>query len=141
MSKRLLPPFGRALLTQRQRGQHPERVWIIYGRDCWERRPTDAPVLCVPDDYAPGRYDWSLLAGLPADIVWRDGGFIHALAAEVAQFAAPVNVCYRLMGFSDLDIIGFFGDAAQREPVRSRAAPLPELALGLLVGGAGGIQV
>lgn len=117
MRKHLLPPFGRALLNQRQRGQHPDRVWVIYGNDCWNRKPVDAPVLCVPGDYVPLRYDWSLLAGVPADIVYRDGEFIHALAAEVARFAAPVNVCYRLDGFETIDIVGFFGSATAREPV------------------------
>ncbi len=117
MSKRILPPLGRQLLFARKRGQHPARVWVLYGDDCWQRQPTDAPVLCVPGDYTPGRYNWSLLAGVPADIVWRGGEWIHALAAEVAMFAAPVNVHYRLHGFDTVTLMGFFGGGTQTEPV------------------------
>lgn len=87
-----LPAYGRALLAQRERGEHPPLVWVIYGSD-WRRGSwARLPRLCVGEDYSPGTYDWSVLSGIPAGIVWRQGEKVHELAAEVARATAPVMV-------------------------------------------------
>lgn len=90
--RRRYPAFGRQLYHARARGQHPPRAWVIYGEHCFARRPAGAPSLCVDLDYRSHTLDWSILVGLPAHVVWRDGERIRELVAEVAYFAAPVTV-------------------------------------------------
>jgi hypothetical protein len=83
--------FGRDLLEARLAGRHPERAWIISGRD-WSRRPRGATALCVASDWLPGTTDWWPLAGLPVHVVDRGAPMLLELAAEVAAVAAPVVV-------------------------------------------------
>lgn len=87
----MLPAYGAGLKNARDRGQHPERVWVIYGND-WARRPDGAASVCVGEDYEPSRINWAVLAGLPAHVVWRSGERICEIVAEVAYYAAPVVV-------------------------------------------------
>lgn len=78
-----LPPYGRALLDQRELGHHPSRIYVWYG-DRWWERPKDAPCLCVGLDYTHGQYDWRVVAGVPVDLVWHGGRRIRRLVAEIA---------------------------------------------------------
>lgn len=86
-----LPAYGRELLQQREAGQHPARVVVIYGDD-WRPPNEQDRRVCVGSDYAPGVYDWSLLAGLPVTLLTRHTALMCELAAEVAAHAAPVEV-------------------------------------------------
>src|SRR3990167_6513354 len=57
-----LPPYGKALLDRRRGGDHPLSVNLVYG-DRW--REVEPPRVALdPKDYAPGRYDFHMLAGL-----------------------------------------------------------------------------
>jgi hypothetical protein len=89
-----LPAFGRALLGERLEGRHPHRVWVLYGDD-WDRRPVGQAVLCVGSDWTPGRTDWLPVAGVLVHLVDRGGLHLEALAAELAEQAAPVVVHWR----------------------------------------------
>jgi hypothetical protein len=94
-----LPAGGRELLHARERGEHPARVFVIFGED-WGRRPTHAPSVCIGAPWRPGETDWSVLAGVPAHVVLRGTGLAPALErlrtseliAEIARAAAPVVV-------------------------------------------------
>ena len=89
-----LPPYAKPLLQERLAGKHPARVWVIRGdgKDRWDRRPVDAPCLCVGEDFAAGMYDWTIVAGVPVDVVWRSGEGIYDLVAELAHQTAPVTI-------------------------------------------------
>jgi hypothetical protein len=89
MTARLkLPAYGRELREARDAGMHPERILIIYGDAI--QRPDGA--LCVfAADYQPGTIDWSVVAGVPADIEWRNGELARELVAELAAVTAPVH--------------------------------------------------
>lgn len=87
-----LPPYGRAVMEARDGGDL-ELVRVFYGTDCWQHAKDNAPALCVPaQDYEAGKYDWTLVAGLPVEMVWLDGDKAQELAAELAAQAAPVTV-------------------------------------------------
>jgi len=90
MTARLkLPAYGRELREQRDAGMHPERILIIYGDAI--TRPDGA--LCVfAADYQPGTIDWSVVAGVPVDIEWRNGELARELVAELAAATAPVYI-------------------------------------------------
>ena len=85
-----LPPYGKRLVEMRNAGNHPERVWVIVGKD-WSRLPSDNPSLCIPHDYTPGVFDYSLLVGLRVEIVWRSGDAITP-AVEMMPYASPIIV-------------------------------------------------
>lgn len=92
-----LPPYGRAVLEARDaamaRGGTLELVRVFYGSDCWRQAKDAAPALCVPaQEYEPGKYDWTPVAGLPVELVWLDGDRAQALAAELGAIAAPATV-------------------------------------------------
>lgn len=92
-----LPPYGRTVLEARDaamaRGSTLELVRVYYGTDCWQQAKDAAPALCVPaQEYEPGKYDWTPVAGLPVELVWLDGDQAQALAAEIAVVAAPITV-------------------------------------------------
>lgn len=92
-SKRLkLPPYGRELLTARESGNHPNEIVVVYGAACWQSRPDGAVSVCVDESYQHGVYDWSLLAGVPARVIWLSGENVFDLVAEVASVTAPVIV-------------------------------------------------
>jgi len=85
----MVPPgIARKLLRARERGDHPARVWVLYGEDYGK---ASAPAIAVGTDYAPGRYDWSVLAGVPVHIALRaDTEYGLRLAAEIGELAATV---------------------------------------------------
>lgn len=92
-----LPPYGRTVLEARNaalaQGDTLKLVRVFYGTDCWQQAKDAAPALCVPaQEYEPGKYDWTPVAGLPVELVWLDGEQAQALAAELAAVAAPVTV-------------------------------------------------
>ena len=90
MRRGKLPAYGRDLITKRDAGQHPDRVWVLVGDD-WSRRPVNAPALCIKSADPAAGFDWSICTGLPVHVVDR-GGDVAAVAAAVARFAAPVVV-------------------------------------------------
>lgn len=70
-----------------------ELVRVFYGADGWRQAKDNAPALYAPaQEYEPGKYDWTPVAGLPVELVWLDGDKAQALAAELAALAAPVTV-------------------------------------------------
>jgi hypothetical protein len=75
-------------VAAREQGEHPARVWVLWGDD-WGRRPSGA--LCVsprdPD------LDWACCLGLPVHLVARCGEDFAAVAAQIAVSAAPV-ICH-----------------------------------------------
>lgn len=93
MTRRKLPPYGRRIATRRDAGNHPPRIWVLFGND-WQRRPEYA--MCIkPQDYQPSVYDWSVCRGIPVHViertrVERPERDALRLAAEVAEFTAPV---------------------------------------------------
>lgn len=87
-----LPPFSRDLIRMRDAGNHPERVYVLIGRD-WGRRHPTYPTLCVPDGDIE-LYDYSILRGLPVYVVDRGGDALQ-LAAMIAAHTAPVFLCWR----------------------------------------------
>ena len=103
MRKRL-PAGGRNLRAARERYNAPaiERVWVIVGAD-WGRLPPDDFVLCVNPEAAPDSYDFTILAGLPVDVVSRDGAEIEPFAGEIAHCTAPVRLHW-LLGEPDWPI-------------------------------------
>lgn len=73
-TRRKLPAFGAALRDRRRRGDHPPCVHLIYGYK-WRAAPSCGvyaaiipgahPELALkPEDYAPGVYDFGVVAGL-----------------------------------------------------------------------------
>lgn len=92
-ARRRLPAWGKALKGARDAGNHPARVWVLVGDD-WSRLPEDAPSVAVrASEWAAGAIDWSVLAGVRADVVDRDGmETVYPVAAEVAEHAAPVFI-------------------------------------------------
>lgn len=86
-----LPIGGRALLTQREQGMHPARVWLLHGSD-HTRKPRNAPCLCIGPDDDPARFDWSVVAGVPVHVVAREGynDFVLRTLIAVARHAEPV---------------------------------------------------
>lgn len=118
MSRLKLPAYGRALLEQRRAGEHPLCVHVIVGDDwravldcTWLGFGCAHPVLALrPEDCAPERFDWHLVAGLnvvvfdqaglmavyqPADASharpWGHGP-IYAVIGEIARYAADVEI-------------------------------------------------
>ena len=102
MTRLKLPPYGKALLDRRRGGDHPLSVNLVYG-DRW--REVEPPRVALdPKDYAPGRYDFHMLAGLrvmihdqlaggwemDASILPAIYGKFYDLAAEVAAADAYV---------------------------------------------------
>lgn len=90
MTRRRLPPFGKALLEHRRAGEHPLRAWLLVGGK-WSQRPEDA--VCLPPDWRPGSVDWSPVSALWVGVVVRSGmadALLVALLGELVQTAAPV---------------------------------------------------
>lgn len=88
-----LPPFGLQLARMRGRGQHPERIWVIYGHD-WSRKPNSGYAIFVkPEDAKPGVYKWSICAGILVHVVLQEldeAGY--RLACDIGKRTAPVIV-------------------------------------------------
>lgn len=84
---------GRQLLTQREQGIHPPRVWIICSADR-ARKPRNAPCLFIAPYDDPDKFDWSVLTGVPAHIVARGGWCdqVLKLITNIAAHAEPVTV-------------------------------------------------
>lgn len=82
--KKKLPAYGKALLAQRRGGNHPLTVTLVYGDDWSAGRE---PRVCLkPEDYAPGRFDFGVLAG--TKVVVLDQGIAAAGPPEVEHFHA-----------------------------------------------------
>jgi len=94
----ILPPYAKALQRERDQGRHPWEVFVAYSRT-WRVRLGESlePYLFVPaDDYQPGTYEFSVLAGLPVHLVlFEQDDRVAALAAEIGRYAAPVLLYYR----------------------------------------------
>lgn len=96
-----LPAFGKTLLAARAQGAHPVCVQVIFGED-WRPARNDVPLLAMkPESYAPGLYDWRLLAGLDVAVYlraaqpqsWNDAAFC-LMAGEIADWAASVELFF-----------------------------------------------
>lgn len=107
-----MPAFGRPLLQRRMSGDHPRRVYVVYGDD-WGRRPT--PSVCVKGDWAPHRIDWTPIVGVQTHILWRSGERIRELAAEIAAEAPMVWVHWIEQGREvEMDVEALLFDAYHR---------------------------
>lgn len=95
--RRRLPAYGRELQHARERWRGPpiNRVLVIIGRD-WGRLPADEFCVCASPDHPPEYYDWSVLAGLPVDVVARDGTDIEPYAGKIGEWGAPVRLHWLL---------------------------------------------
>lgn len=96
-----LPAFGKSLLEARAQGAHPRLVQVIFGED-WRPARHDAPLLAMkPEGYAPGLYDWRLLAGLEVEVYvrapepenWNDCAFC-LMAGEIADWATSIELFF-----------------------------------------------
>lgn len=87
------PPYARELDRQRALGDHPQKIFVLFGTN-WDRRPQGA--LCVrPEDYRPGLYRLDVCRGIRTHVVEREriqspGRDALRLAAEIAEHTAPV---------------------------------------------------
>ena len=113
------PGYAKRLIDLRDAGRHPARVTVIYG-ERW--RGYDTPILAIkPEEYEPGKFDFSSVAGLPVDVTDQVGEWpefenspaLFWLAAEVAQWACEVivhSVAWpdgSLYGFAEVDSLAF----------------------------------
>lgn len=92
MARPKTPPYGKELLSARDRGECPDRVFVVYGKNCWRSRPEGGHSICVPADYSPAMYDWECVAGLPVELLWLDGDSATELVKELAAITAPIYV-------------------------------------------------
>jgi len=94
-----MPAYAKALLDRRRAGDHPLTVNVVLGNAWWAVKE---PKICVkPEDYAPGVFDWRVVAGLRVVVFDEDvalfiagGGFTGWLVGELADFAAQVDVMW-----------------------------------------------
>lgn len=100
-----LPAFGKAFLEERRSGRHPATVGIVYAPS-WSGVDTSPhPRLALkPEEYAPRRFDWGLVAGLWVIVYdWAGGAFecepeanrfgvFYDLVAELAATPAFVEL-------------------------------------------------
>lgn len=103
-----MPPYGKLIRTRRDRGDHPTAVFVYFTQH-WHK-PPDAErcnvVMVPPDEYEPGKYDFSVLAGLWVVLVTESTGLgagpivvmprCLQLAIEIAREAAPVYLAPEL---------------------------------------------
>lgn len=95
----LLPPYGKALVEQRKKGLHPEKIWVLFGDD-WRRRPTDHPSLCIkPSEYKKNKYKWLICSGYPVFVIDRrrhtgSREIALDLCEDIAIHTAPVYYCW-----------------------------------------------
>jgi hypothetical protein len=116
--KKKVPAYGAALRERRRGGEHPLCVHLIYGFtwnkpcECWYTiiLPGEHPRLALkPEDYAPGLYDFSVVAGVQVCVFDQDSRaqryespdygparprhfYLYALLGELAWFAADVEL-------------------------------------------------
>lgn len=93
-----LPAYGRPLLEARRAGDHPARVLFVFG-DYWKAESPHPKLALKPGDYAPRRFDFRLVAGVPVDVLERSDGALHQgtpkylwLAGELARWACEVTL-------------------------------------------------
>lgn len=82
--------FARALVTARDRGQHPERVWVLAGDDWTPPSMPNGAVIALRASDDPEGIHWWPLAGLPVHIAWRGHPRWWCLACLIARHTAPV---------------------------------------------------
>lgn len=91
MTRRPVPPFGRAVVAKLNRGERPN-VWVYGGSRAWEEArwrtyhigPGTALLLPPGDD--PNGYRWPV-AGLGIMLVWLDGSL-----SEPRQDVTPPEI-------------------------------------------------
>ena len=101
-----LPAYGKQLLLRRRTGEHPLEVALILGRD-WRADVGEIPILAInPEDYAPGKFDFHVVAGLRVVVHDQDMhaeecddyvrppafGVFYDLLTELARSAAGVYI-------------------------------------------------
>lgn len=116
------PAYAKAVIRERDLGNHPERIWVIFGND-WGRRP--AVSVCVrPGDYTPGAFDWRWCGGVSVNVVERDKVDAEdrdsvQLSIEIAKFTAPVFICWEDdFGTHKVDIADFMDSNRDRNRKR-----------------------
>ena len=67
MPRLKLPAYGKRLLDARRKGLHPLDVCLVYGGKWFEVDEVHR-VAITPEDYAPGKFDFHMLAGLRVTI-------------------------------------------------------------------------
>jgi hypothetical protein len=77
-----LPAHARALLDDRLKGKHPPHVKLMFGPRIVRRREGEAMVSVIADEYVPGAFDWTVLAGVIVTIIdWAQSD--HAETASL----------------------------------------------------------
>lgn len=90
MPRLKLPPYGKAIRDDRDNKNHPNWVVVHYS-DKWAYPDGITPsIMLLKQDYAPGVFDFSFLAGLPVTVQVCDDVDTVPLMVELARFAAPV---------------------------------------------------
>jgi hypothetical protein len=86
------PAYANRLLGLRQRGQHPGGVQVVVADGPWARDKDFLwpHVWLGPADCQPGRYDWSVVAGLPVLLICVLQAPLFEIAAEISDLAAWV---------------------------------------------------
>jgi hypothetical protein len=117
------PPFGRRILDERRAGHHPNGVNVHLGG--WpEHARGRTRTMWVPEDAAPGTYDWRVCAGLSV-MLWDFRSFkpgpqslvaLGALAGELADHAMSLWVVTRRETLTVLELAAQV-QAAQPSPV------------------------
>jgi hypothetical protein len=70
MTRLKLPAYGKRLLEERRAGNHPLEVTLVYGDKWWD---FEQPKLCIkPDEFEPGKYDFSVCAGIHVIVIDND---------------------------------------------------------------------
>ncbi len=66
------PAYSRALMAMRRSGKHPRCVVVVFG-DVWQSaQPFELPRVAISaSEFAPGRVDWTCIAGVPVIVLDR----------------------------------------------------------------------
>jgi hypothetical protein len=104
--RKKLPAYGKQLLLARRADRHPLVVHLVFGNrwrqagactwpGCGDGHPL---VALTPQDYAPGVFDFTVLAGVMVAVFDQEShsltpdGPLHVLLGEVARWSAEVEV-------------------------------------------------
>jgi hypothetical protein len=107
------PAYGKQLLALRRSGKVPARMVIVVFD--WGLAQT-YPRIVLTDDISPAEINFSYLAGLPVQIVYRskDTDKIHAVVEEILK----VNPCF---------LSTFAVDRAGEDGARALIVPLARM--------------
>lgn len=99
-SKRL-PPYGKQFMTLREGGKAPSKM-VVVSFD-WDLAKA-YPRIIIPDNLDPSELEFTYLAGLPVQIIFRskDAHRVNGVAHEIMQ----VNPCFLATFALDLEGTG-----------------------------------